>query len=108
MGIFEREKYSKENYETAKENAKISFGAARNQGSNTGMHPLESQALYDALWESSDQAEARVKKLHGIAEKEAITLNQEYDHLRKNAQEALEKLAQFEKEKLGMHKELSE
>jgi len=55
---------------------------------------------------NSGPAMKRLRKLYEANEKEAIIINKEYDRLRQSAAQAIKDLYDFEKDKLGMHKDL--
>jgi len=54
------------------------------------------------------KAQERLERLLASGQKEASALNIEYDRLKSEAQAALERLARFEVEKLGMNKNETE
>lgn len=102
------ENYTREKFDEANEFAVREDKAYRNIGSLNGLLPNERQRIYDGLFDDSIKADKRVKELYGKSEKEATALNEEYDRLQKRAQEAILAIANFETEKLGMHKETIE
>jgi len=107
MGIFSGEKYSKEAYEKAEKLADSAEKSARFRGTSgmEKMGPDARQAIYDELWKDAEKAKRRVEKLYSKGQAEGIALNEEYDRLRTQAQEAIKALADFEREKLGMRED---
>ena len=105
MGIFSGEKYSKKGYEEAKKKSDSAYETARFRGTITRMGEEATQRIYDELWSKSTEAQKRVEKLYAKGRAEATALNEEYDRLRIQAQEAIKAIADFEREKLGMHEE---
>jgi len=106
--MFSGEKYSKEGYEEAKKKSDSALETARFRGTITGMGKEAKQRIYDELWSESAKAQERVEKLYAKGQAEATALNEEYDRLRIQAQEAIKAIADFEREKLGMHEENSD
>ncbi len=102
MGIFKGEQYSREAYDEAQEKAISEEKAALYRGTITGMTSREAQRIYNELWSASAQAQERVEKLYGKSQQEATELNGEYERLRAKAREALQAVADFEHEKLGI------
>ncbi|OHB20925.1 MAG: hypothetical protein A2939_05525 [Parcubacteria group bacterium RIFCSPLOWO2_01_FULL_48_18] len=102
---FSGEKYSKEVYEEAEEEARGAERSYQDRGTITGMSREAAQRIYDGLWENAAKARSRVERLYAKGQAEAIALNEQYERLRTQAQEAIKALADFEREKLGMHKE---
>jgi hypothetical protein len=109
MGIFGGgEKYSREAYEKAEHEATVAENAYASRGTVREAHSSHiknAQAVYDALIRGADKARQRVEKLYGKGHAEAIALNEEYDRLLAQAQEAVKAIEIFEKEKLGMSEE---
>jgi hypothetical protein len=105
--LFEKkEEYSREKYDKLKNDADVAYNAARFKGTvKKRMSEEERQNIYDTIWRYSDEADKKLKKFYEKGKEEAIALNEEYDRLVVKAQEAMEAVANFEKEKLGMHKE---
>ena len=105
MGIFSREKYSKEGYNEAKKKYDSAHKDAQSIGTIIGIGKEDAQIIYDELWNKSAKTYERVEKLYAKGQAEATALNEEYDRLRIQAQEAIKAIADFEREKLGMHEE---
>jgi hypothetical protein len=107
MGLFDKkEEYSREKYDQLKNNADVAYNAARFRGTiKKRMSEEERQNIYDTIWRYSDDADKKLKKFYEKGKEEAIALNEEYDRLVVEAREAIEAVANFEKENLGMHKE---
>jgi hypothetical protein len=103
------EKYTKEAYDEAAADER------ENQASLDNYHPdnsFSARYLMNDWQERANKAHKRVNELYGKSEKEARKLNEEYDQLLAKARAAWgerdkfeEKIAKFEKEKLGMHQE---
>lgn len=99
MGIFGGEKYSKEGYEEAEAEAKSTSRRYNKIGSLAG------GGLYDTLIIDAFAARKRVGKMYAKGKTEAAALHKEYGRLLAEAQEAVKAVADFEREKLGMHKD---
>jgi hypothetical protein len=93
------EKYSREAYDEAVQNETAKTNAASRLGSLEGVK--ERQKVYDAAFQAIGEAQKEVAGLHGMAEKEALALNEEYGRLLANANEALKAVDDFERSKLG-------
>ena len=107
MGIFSGEEYSKKRFDEAKEILDVVKTEAeiRRTYGMRGVSAEEKQRIYDEIWSNESEARERVEKLYGKGHAEARALNEEYDRLRTRAQEAIKAIADFEREKLGMHEE---
>ena len=104
MGIFSREKYSRKEFDEAKETSDSALKSAETRGTH-GMKNMGAgvrQRIYNELWDTAHKAQWRVEKLYAKGQAEATDLNEEYDCLRTKAQEAIKAIADFEREKLGM------
>ena len=101
------EKYTREKYdEAAEEEQDIKKSPRPEEGfeQTIGLLPTDRE-WYDMRLAS---AHKRIEKLYGKSEKEARALNEEYDDLLSRVSRGIESaraLANFEKEKLGMHKD---
>ena len=109
MGLFGKgEEYSKVKYDAAateEEKAAKEIDAKPHEGPGL----IDFRAMYLSnpdtkkfLEERVRQARMRVQKLFEQGHKEALELNEEYDSLWREAQKALDRVAEFEHEKLGM------
>jgi hypothetical protein len=108
MGIFGGEKYSKEGYEKAKKQQNITYETAVNLPRLGDMEISEFPKIYKELLDASVKASKKAEELYAKGQIEAAALNEEYGRLLAEAQEAIKTVADFEREKLGMHKEGAE
>lgn len=110
MGIFSGEKYSKEGYEEAREDAE---SADKHAEKFRGVFYIDKRDPFKFVEvptgaRARKSAKERLEKLFASGQKEALVLNEEYDRLLVRVQEAVKAVADFEREKLGMHKEGAE
>lgn len=109
MGIFGGEKYSKEGYEEAKKQEDSDYEFIKKDSlAGWGLSEEAKQRIYDKIWVDAGSARDRMRNLRGKGQVEATALNEEYDLLLDRASEAIKAVADFEREKLGMHKEGAE
>lgn len=109
MGIFSREKpeISRKTDEATEER----LGELKDEYDKSGTGHYDGgrfhkwpQSHYDRLLWAIDDAQKELDKMRKEGHKEALQLNEEYDLLRKRAEEAIQDLYNFEKNKLGMYK----
>jgi hypothetical protein len=93
------EKYSKEGFEEAKKEA---IHARDTYWYIGGGRP---QRTYDELIQRHLKAQKRLEAIYAKGQKEATALNEEYDHLQLTAQKAIQAVADFERDKLGVKDE---
>lgn len=97
MGLFGGEKHTRGTYLEAEEKARGTQETAQSE-----LASGDSAVIYAYLRNRAIRSKARVEKLYGKGQIEAIALNEEYDRLQAKVREALEALGEFEKDKLGM------
>ena len=68
--------------------------------------PAGFELLLDQYIEEAKRTSSEIRKLHEASESEAYKLNEEYNKLITNIEEAKNALKRFEEEKLGMKKGL--
>jgi DNA repair ATPase RecN len=99
--MFEKQKYSRENYEDAEKAVDIYDVTYREAGT-----PIASRGYspdYEGMVANIQEAEKRLAGLKTQGHKEARDLNERYDKLKKQASDAAHALFDFEREQLGMH-----
>lgn len=107
MDFFKKGEYSREEYDsTAQEirDKKIEAGEAERAYLLEKGGDEKYKAYLAALY-SIEESQKRLKKLSDQGREEASGLDKEYDRLLGLAHQAMEDLTNFEREKLGMHKE---
>jgi hypothetical protein len=97
MELFGGEKYSKKAYDDAEKTVAFEEKALESHAKAGGYGHF-----YHLLDERIAEAKERMERLREKGKTEAIALNEEYDRLVAKAQEAVKKVEDFEREKLGM------
>lgn len=123
MEKFDEEKYSKETYENAQRDSGEAWGrisdAHEKIYKKSGTRREEMRRIYNERWADWKEAKKRVEKLYEKGQEDATALNEEYDRLHTQVQEAVEEydraqtraekameaITDFEREKLGMHEQ---
>lgn len=111
MNIFKEKPNSRDAYDKAEREVEAAkdFSNTRTGGTvEGGSYVSWTQEFYDHLSESVNKAERKLAKLKLQAHKEANKLNEEFDRLKRKAQEAETELSEFMENELGIHEEESE
>ena len=114
MEKFDEEKYSREVYDAARRDSGATWEETRGPGETKRMREIRRKR-----WDDFREAKKRVEKLYAKGQEEAAALNEEYNRLHNQAQEAIEEynraqtraekameaITDFEREKLVMHEQ---
>jgi hypothetical protein len=98
-----KEQHSRESFEDAEKAVDIHTKNYEEAGSPVHARGMSYNPDYGGMLANIKEAEKRLASLKTEGHKEAQALNERYDKLKAEAARAAEALAEFEKDKLGMH-----
>jgi epoxyqueuosine reductase QueG len=102
--MFGKEQHSRESFEEAEKAVEARTKQYKEAGSPV-VHArgMDYNPDYTRMLAHIKEAEKRLETLKAQGHKEAQALNERYDELKEEAAKAAQALAEFEKDKLGMH-----
>jgi hypothetical protein len=101
--MFGKEQHSRESFEDAERAVETHTKNYKEAGNPVHARGMDYNPDYSGMLANIKEAEKRLASLKADRHKEVRALNERYDKLKTEAARAAEALAEFEKDKLGMH-----